>query len=337
MSKDAHIFFINSFFQLVAAKLILKKEDYNIIVCFDNKIYEAAVRIFDIDILLHTINDYPLIGRRLCIKKSISDTLNRINAKKYNRINFYMPTLSGARYNYYVSAAQQKYKNKASFRIIPDGTKNAVVYQLSSQKEKRIKKRSKSIIDRLFGIKYTSFTTDQYGITSSIISKIYTFDGFSHSYPEDKTETLPFIKPNNNKDTKNKKALIIGQTLVSSNHISDKTLNKISSKLKKYLESSKITEIYYAPHPSNKEESNFEMKPENAELFITDLPLELTLIENNFDAVIGIASTALISAKLIYGDSSNILSFFPDKVNSDYRDVYDEIYSHFKELNITIM
>lgn len=339
-NSSINIFFINSSFQLVSSILIAKDTD-SFFFCFKKQNYEAAKDYGLKNVFLLKYREASIFARKLSTRENIKFIFSIIKCNNPESINFHSTSISSTRYNYFIAASKKQFpEKKVTFNIIPDGTLNLIIHPLSKNKLERVSKRKKSLIDKAIGLKYTPFKEDRHGMLSNKVSHIYTIPGTSENLPAEKTKDLPpftteFSISRNNQETKS--ALIIGQPLTNSGITDEAASKAINQNLLSYLSSENIKDILFIPHPTNRHDKKIEFCSKNFKIYSGSSPIELLMIKNQYDYIIGFSSTALITAKLIYGNSNKIISIGNDLFNYKEHPMLKKIVSHFQEIGVDCM
>ncbi|WP_422139213.1 polysialyltransferase family glycosyltransferase [Endozoicomonas sp. ALC020] len=335
-----NIFFINSSFQLVSS-ILIAKDTSSFFFCFKKQNYEAAKDYGLKNVFLLKYREASKFARKLSTRENIRFIFSIIKDNNPKSINFHSTSISSTRYNYFIAASKKNFpEKKITFNIIPDGTHNLVIHPLSKNKLKRVNKRKKSLIDKAVGLKYTPFKEDRHGMLSNKVSHIYTIPGTSESLPTEKKKDLPpfttefSISPNNQSS---RSALIIGQPLTNWGITDEASSKAISQNLISYLCSENIKDVLFIPHPTNRSDKKIEFCSEDFKIYSGSSPIELLMIKNQYDYVIGFSSTALITAKLIYGNSNKIVCIGKDLFNYKEHPMLKKIVSHFKEIGVDCM
>ena len=107
----------------------------------------------------------------------------------------------------------------------------------------------------------------------------------------------------------------------------------ISSEIREWSFTHDIDEVFYKPHPKDKEENLFE---EGYKLLSGEVLIENFLSNNYFDYVIGVHSSVLIFAKQLYGNQTEVISFGLDKLKFKNQSLKIKLYNLYNELGIII-
>jgi hypothetical protein len=152
------------------------------------------------------------------------------------------------------------------------------------------------------------FKGDRIGSDNDVVDRIYTLHGFSHEYDQNKVVELPpFIKGDCSikKYQLTKRALVIGQPLLSFRLTTEKETEVIKKHINDIICLKHIDKIYYKSHP--RENGRELAMPSYTELYI-DEPLEKHLLSNQYDIVIGVSSTALLTSRMVLPKWCEVIS-----------------------------
>lgn len=238
--------------------------------------------------------------------------------------------------NYFISYIQKKFgKERASFRILPDGILNLSIHpQPIYKKAATLLKIFRRFFDKK--LRFTVFKGDRIGSQAPFVDRIYILNGFSHKYDKEKSVELPPLCLFVDGDTaaRTKKALIIGQYLLDKGELSKESLDEISDSLKSWLDGQDIQEIHYRGHPRDAQRELFRegyLEPHIEEV------LESYMSKNRYDIVVSVFSTALVTARQIYPKSTRVVSFGLKKVNFKDTKRRDDILALFEKLGVEII
>ena len=214
--------------------------------------------------------------------------------------------------NYFLKALPRLCKAREMHaRILPDGIISTRRYPLTRLKVflQYFRKFRKLVNSRL---DYWCFSGDRIGSDAVFCDRIYVLNGFPHQYPPEKVVELPPLAGSNQLQQGEKKALIIGQPLVDTGLLSRHDCDLLTENIHAFLKSTGIEQIDYKGHPKD---PNAELYHPDYNIIDADLPLETYMSETFYSMVVGVRSTALLSAKQIYGKQTNVLAFGWSKIN----------------------
>ncbi|SFP89871.1 polysialyltransferase family glycosyltransferase [Hydrogenimonas thermophila] len=313
MSKRAAVFFIASPLHYLAAQSIMRH--------FEN---DADGYIFYVKPMLEEIIDkaqwfetaympWPrhdplpgLFGRMRRIRENLHKVVSRV--KDYESIHIHAHEYDTEAYNYFINFIPKAISADIHFRIIPDGIANLSLHPLSFSKYAwHCLRKVRQIF--LSELNYRCFNGDRLGTQADFIDRIYVLPGFDHPYDSSKVKELPSLincKVSKTKINREKSALIVGQWLVDFGQLTEKEALEIKLSIYNWLKENGIKQIYFKPHPRD---SRYELMMPDYKIIDTKKPIELIMSQQYFDIVISVNSTALFTAKMIYGDSARVLSF----------------------------
>jgi len=215
-------------------------------------------------------------------------------------------------------------------RILPDGLISIRRYPLTLAKSifqyfRKFRKLYSSELD------YWCFTGDRIGSDAPFCDRIYVLAGLPHEYPPGKVYVLPPLVSREDKEGQPmpKRALVVGQPLEGAGLMKAADRDRVTKEIHDWLIARGIQQIDYKGHPKD---PNLELNEPDYQIVQTDLPLETYLAENAYSVVIGVRSSALIFARQIYGENTDVVAFGWDKVQfkseqerKDMRDVFDKL------------
>ena len=196
-------------------------------------------------------------------------------------------------------------------RILPDGLLNIQRYPLSAIKRigQYLRKLRRLISPRL---DYWCFSGDRIGSDAPFVDRIYTLAGFPHRYPPHKVVALPPLADSSAASTDlQDTALVIGQPLVGIGAMSRRELDAVSEEIGEWIRARGIERIHYKQHPRDHDAELCLPHYRRIEL---DEALESHMARHRYAAIIGVCSTALFTARQIYGPQMPILAFGMDRM-----------------------
>lgn len=241
-------------------------------------------------------------------------------------INYFLkalPSLCGARH--------------MSARILPDGIISIRRYPLNILKRflQQLKRVRRFIDPRL---SYWPFTGDRIGSDAPFCDRIYVMPGLPHEYPAEKVSILPpLVKPLMSKSDTNKtakRALVVGQPLVTTGLIAESSLPIITDDIFNWLVKERFDIIEYKGHPKDK---SLELCRNEYTVLEFNEPLENWMSKTRYDAVIGVRSSALLFARQIYPPDTKVIAFGWSKVKFKSKNEYDDMFNAFKDIGISFV
>lgn len=193
-------------------------------------------------------------------------------------------------------------------RILPDGLISIRRYPLTLTK---IALQYFRKLRRLYSSKldYWCFTGDRIGSDAIFCDRIYVLPGLPHEYPPDKVFSLPPLVRRDESGADGmvtRRALVIGQPLEGAGLMSADDRDIVSREIGDWLRERGIQEIDYKGHPKD---PNLELNAPGYRVIKTDQTLETYLAENTYSAVVGIRSSALLFARQIYDEKTEVVAF----------------------------
>lgn len=214
-------------------------------------------------------------------------------------------------------------------RIVPEGTLNYSLEDVSVKWLRRSKKWPPRICYGLTGLRKFEIQGERVGVDMPIVSTAYSFAGLKSPYPKEKVQDISFFQPSNRLvKQQTKKALVVGQSILNNKRTPKEYETRISDKIQTILTSLGINEIDYIAHPRDK---NACLLRDNYQVVKHPyICLEQYLEKNDYDILISCCSTALVTAKLIFGDKiesiavgTNVFPTNPDSTKS-FNDIFKQ-------------
>jgi len=220
--------------------------------------------------------------------------------------------------NYFLSALPKACGAQTTHaRILPDGLISIRRYPLTVAK--RLIQCTRKL-RTLFApeLHYRCFSGDRIGSDADFCDRIYVVPGLPHEYHTGKVCVLPPLvgsasgPASSEGGNRSKRALVIGQPLVSAGLMSQHDQECVTAKVRKWLTQEGITEIDYKAHPKD---PNHELRHPDYRLIEPTSPLESYMTEMPYDAVVGVRSSALMFARQIYPQQVKVVAFGWEQVN----------------------
>ena len=284
---------------------------------------------------------YPEKGFLGKLRRTIKNLDLVANAcKGASEIRLHTPTIDTEAVNYFINYLRTTYSDALfTVRIIPDGFENIQRFPLSRFKVAlQYCKKIRRLIHP--DLNYYVYTGDRMGTDTDIVDRIYIIQGFPHEYSATKTVALPPLghAGSNSEDvtsvTKEKLALVIGQPMASSKRFTLKELVSVTSGIRELIAANGIECIEYKAHPSD---SDRELShPDYKELKIS-MPLETYLASTHFDLIIGVFSTALLTARLIQPQSCRIIAYATELIKYRGHNEKENLLSTFVTFGVEIV
>jgi hypothetical protein len=220
-------------------------------------------------------------------------------------------------------------------RILPDGIISIRRYPLNLSK--RILQCFRKL--RLFSdrrLDYWCFSGDRIGSDAPFCDRVYVVPGLPHEYPLSKVVILPQlieIAPVLEQQ-KGKRALVIGQPLVSAGLLNQVDLSSLTFQIRNWLLDGHFDQVDYKGHPKD---SKREFCCDDYRVLELKEPLETWMAKIHYDAVVGVRSSALLFARQIYSADTRVIAFGWDKVKFKSAAERKDMLNAFTECGITLV
>lgn len=256
--------------------------------------------------------------------------------KGYDTIQIHTPVIDTEAINYFINHLTSSFPNASvTVRLIPDGVLNIQRHPLGTIKEFLQYFRKLRLLASP-KLNYYPLRGDRTGSDESIVDRIYVLPGFPHEYNRDKVvEMPPFYQVDESQTCKGElRALVIGQPLVGRKRLTTKKQMVIKTGIAKLLSDNGVSCIDYKSHHREK---NLEFLSESYREIFFEEPLETFLVNNHYDMVVGIYSTALLTARLVLPLNCRVISFGFDQIDFKDNDTKAKILSVFEKLGVEIV
>lgn len=223
-----------------------------------------------------------------------------------------------------------------SVRLIPDGVLNTRKHPLGLLKEllQYLRKLRKVFYPEL---NFYVFRGDRTGSDDPIVDRIYLLPSFPHKYNSGKVMVIPSLtdqQPIKGIGSSVPKALVIGQPLVAFNRMKVADVESVTVGLRGFITSCGIFNIDYKAHPKDRVREYDSLGYHDLKI---DKPLEIFLAENCYDLIIGVCSTALLTARLILPKSTRVVAYGINRMIFRSEQDRQEILSPFQKLGVEIV
>lgn len=183
-------------------------------------------------------------------------------------------------------------------RILPDGLISTRRYPLSLAKRgvQWLRKLRRLVAPEL---NYTPFAGDRIGSDAPFCDRIYVLPGLPHAYPAARVLTLAPLASAAGASPRPRsgRALVIDQPLVGSGLLDPSAVQRVSQTLADWLAARGLHEVWYKPHPKDRRQ---DLRRPGYREVETDQPLEAWLPDQDFEAIVGVRSSALLFARQIH-------------------------------------
>ncbi len=274
-----------------------------------------------------------LFGRMRRIKENLYLVHSKL--KNASKIHIHAHEYDNEAINYFINYLPKKIQNaEIKFRILPDGVTNLSLHPLNPYKYVwQCLRKARRLF--LKDMNYKCFWGDRLGTQADFVDRIYIPNGFSHQYDKEKVYFFSIMpSQTTKKENKEPKALVIGQYLCSIKQLSIKDEKIIKTKIYNWLKNNNIRNIDYKQHPRD---TRRELWMEGYSILKINEPLELYMSKNHYDYVLGINSTALLTARQIYPQDTRVISFGLDMIKQRKTKNNNRLLEQMKKMNIELM
>lgn len=222
-----------------------------------------------------------------------------------------------------------------SIRIIPDGLLNIRRRPLNRIKLalQYLKKVRRLVAPEL---NYYTFRGDRIGSDDPLVDRIYLMPCLPHEYDAAKVVELPSLVTFTGADEEARplRALVVGQPLLGFKRMTPEHIATVTEGIRDFIAGLGITDVVFKAHPKDK--TRVLAAPQYRDLELRE-PLELHLAHTSYDLVIGVFSTALVTARLILPESSRVVAYGANLLRYRYSAERGEIEECFKSCGVEIV
>ena len=253
-----------------------------------------------------------------------------------DNIYIHIPRLSTSKTNYAINYLIKKFPNSTvRVRLIPHGIVSVNLIPLTFSKRLKLLRRKYHPSNIVFpSLRYYPPRKDLVGGLDEIVDRVYTFKGISAPYPAGKVVELSGVRSYIQSTQQTKLArspVVIGQPLLKNGLISEAAHNTVKQQIFDWLKENSFETIYYSKHPRSGDELDF--FDNEYRLLQQDGAVEIALCEIQPEVVISCFSTALATAKTLFGDEIRAISFGLALTDSDKK---EEVSKFFKSIDIEL-
>lgn len=251
-------------------------------------------------------------------------------------IRLHTPVIDTEAVNYCINYLRSRYP-KASFsaRLIPDGLLNVQRHPLGFLKElmQYLRKARRLVTPAL---DYYPFRGDRTGSDDPIVDRIYVLPRFPHEYDRNKTFEISLLKPTESAAPPAviRRALVLGQPLTAFKRFSVADMQAVSLGIRALIAETGIADIEYKSHPRDPDREFGH--PDYRELVIVEA-LETYLATHPYQLVIGVCSTALLTARLILPEECRVVAYGMDMMQYRGEEDKKKIESPFRMLGVEMI
>ncbi len=193
-------------------------------------------------------------------------------------------------------------------RVLPDGIVSIRRYPLSPIK--RVAQCVRKLRQLLSPtLSYWMFSGDRIGSDAPFCDRIYVLAGLPYEYDPAKVVVLASLAERSEKlsaSVTSRRALVIGQTLVSAGLMDTADRDAVALQIEQWLASCDIDQIDYKRHPKD---SQLELCRPGYHVLELDEPLEVWLGHTPYRIVVGVRSTALLLARQLCAPETEVVAF----------------------------
>lgn len=329
------VFFVASPFHLLCAQQIcqrLQADCRKVLVTYKRSV-EGAVRpeFFDAWVRMPWPRFEPLPGllgghRRLVA--NLHEVSQAIGPAQ--EILLHSPVYDTEAINYFVNGLPRlRPGSKVRAFLIPDGALNLSLHRMSPSKRMWARLRA---LRRLISpdLRYAALGQDRTGSDADFMGGIYVIEGLDHPYPPERTLPLSLQRPIEAKPLPHR-ALIVGQHIHRVGWIDTQGRDAITATIRKWLRENGVSHMDYKAHP---DDPFFELCTPDYHQLEPATPLEDLLDRGQYGVVIGVASSAQVTAKLILGDQARVISVGYDLLTGMKKHEFDALKLAFAQLGV---
>ncbi len=197
-------------------------------------------------------------------------------------------------------------------RILPDGIVSIRRYPLSPIK--RVAQCMRKLRQLLSPtLDYWMFSGDRIGSDAAFCDRIYVLAGLPHEYDPARVVVLaPLVERSAQLSavTTPRRALVIGQTLVSAGLMTTADRDAVALQIEQWLATCDIDQIDYKRHPKD---NQLELCRPGYQVLELHEPLEVWLGNTPYAIVVGVRSTALLFARQLCAPQTQVVAFGWDR------------------------
>lgn len=303
--NKCNLFFLNSPFHVFISEIIKQNLDVDIVnIAIRDEIYNIKNREWDKIINIKNFREYVSIGGCAKFKKDV-DKINEV-INYYDEINIFLPSLLNTIGNVIYTDLLRNGKKVHLFNF-PEGIGNLRLIHSNGIQHivNLFDVYIKKILVKIYGKKYTDFygRNDKYGLC--FFDVVYSFLPELIKYDVKRTENIKFPKFKNDKYIY--KCLVLGQ---ADKRISKKHWILYMKDMASFCKTNfKGYSFFYKPHHGS--ENYFTLFQEYGfKLYYSEKAIETEiLLGERFNVVISPYSTALVTIKIMMGDTVRCISY----------------------------
>ncbi len=229
-----------------------------------------------------------------------------------SEIRLHTPVIDTEAVNYFINYLRKSIPAaRFSVRLLPDGLLNVQRHPLGCIKEllqygKKLRRLISPALD------YYLFKGDRTGSDAAITDRIYVLKDFPHEYDPGKVVELSLQQGDSDGGSdlsRSRRALVLGQPLVAYDRFSVDGMRAVGLGIRAFIAACGINDVMYKSHPRDPDRDF--SHPDYHELIIS-APLETHLTAEQYDLVIGVCSTGLLTARMILPASCRVVAYGMD-------------------------
>jgi len=221
--------------------------------------------------------------------------------------------------------------------LIPDGALNLSFHRMSPSKRMWARLRSlRAILSPV--LRYAALGQDRTGSDANFVEGIYVIEGLDHPYPVSRTIPLSLQRPIGATPLPSR-ALIVGQHIHRVGWIDIQVVgwidiqgrDAITATIRQWLEANGVTHMDYKAHP---DDPFSELCTPDYNRLEPATPLEELLDRGQYGVIIGVASSAQVTAKLILGDQARVVTVGYDLLTGMKKHEFAALKRAFAQLGV---
>lgn len=265
-------------------------------------------------------------------------------------IHLHSPVFDTEAVNYFVHALPRLTGARTLHaRILPDGVNSLRRHVLKPGRLLGMRlRRLRQLWSPL--LRYTPFRGDRIGADADFVDRVYVLQGFTHAYAPARVVTLGAlvtppaapaeVEAGDGTDAAllrgaapgRRRALLLGQPLLGHKQITEAERKAIVRTMADWLAQRGIAEVHYKAHPREGGAGEF-WQPQYQFLNMKE-PLEMYLAHTHYDVVMGVCSTALLTARQIMGQQVQIVAVGAEVVRFGADALQDDLFALMDRLDI---
>lgn len=329
------VFFVASPFHLLIAQQLrqaLPPGQRSVLVTYKRSV-EAAVRpeMFDAWVRMPWPRFEPLPGplgghRRLVA--NLKEVAGAVGPTP--EIILHSPVYDTEAINYFVRGLPRLIPGaRVRARLLPDGALSLSLHPMSPSKRMWARLRSlRALLSP--DLRYSHLKSDRTGSDADFVEKIYVIEGLDHPYPAERVVPLR-LQTSIQSPPLPHRALVVGQHIHRVGWIDEAGRDRITATIRQWLAENGATHIDYKAHP---DDPFSELYTEDYHRLDPATPMENLLDNGQYGIVIGVASSAQVTAKLILGDQARVLAVGYDLLTGMKRHEFVALQQAFTQLGV---